>query len=757
MKISLEWLGDFIAGVESVDALVDDLTMSGTEVEAVETIGFRSDHVITARIESFVQHPNADRLSVCQVTDGKETRQIVCGAKNFKVGDVVPLAVPGASLPGGFKIKESKLRGELSQGMMCSAKELGLGEGADGLMILDSATPLGVPLHEAIPTDTVLTLEVTPNRADLLSYVGVARELGALGYDRKEVERSAPRVDGASEWSVINESGNDCPRYTLQRVSGVKVGPSPDWLRRRLASVGIRPINNVVDITNYVLLETGQPLHAFDAARLQGRAISVRSAGAGESILALNGKSYALVEEDLVIADGAGPVALAGVMGGELSAVTESTTEIILESAAFAPGKVRRTSRRLALFSDSSYRFERGIDPLAVDRARARAVELLTSLAGATWVGDVVESGPVVLIEHEVALRPERVSEVMGRPVAEETIQKLLVGLGLTQTSEGAWKIPSFRPDLTREIDLVEEVARLEGLASVPARTRFEAVAESRADRTHARRSGLAQKLAAWGYQEWVTNSLLPRSEEREDSVVIANPLNEDYAVLRRDLLAGALPCVARNLAYGQESVLGFEIGSVYLKTTEGPVQEDRLLVIAAGLERAAHWTEGAREVDYFTVKGIVDRLIELFPELAAVEVRLVEPGLRKTHGIKTPVFYAELSLPTADRGSVKRFCPVSSYPAVRRDLAFVVDRAVPHSAMKATLESCGIAELESVVFFDLFVDETGEKLASEKKSLAYALTYRSGERTLTEKDVAGWEEKLLKAAAEKHGAVLRS
>ncbi|GAB4241801.1 MAG: phenylalanine--tRNA ligase subunit beta [Candidatus Methylacidiphilales bacterium] len=756
MKLSLEWLSAFVRAPLDPVVLAEQLTMSGTEVEAIDSIGFRSDLVVTARIESFVQHPNADRLSVCQVNDGKGLRQIVCGAKNFSAGDVVPLALPGAELPGGFKIKESKLRGELSQGMMCSAKELGLGEGSEGLLLLDRAQAPGVPLHQVIPADTVLTLEVTPNRSDLLSVRGLAREIGALGYPLELPPVGSKASGDPADWTVRVESPGACPRYTLQVVRGIQVGPSPDWLRRRLEASGIRPINNVVDITNYVLLEFGQPLHAFDVGRLQGRTISVRQAVEGESFLALNGKTYSLSGDDLVIADEAGPVALAGVMGGEGSSVHEGTTEIVLESAAFSPGLVRTTSRRLALISDSSYRFERGIDPALVDQARNRALELLVEMAGATSWSQPVESAPLTIPSATVVLRPERLNRVLGQPMSPATLERHLRALGFASHDGQQWQVPSHRPDVSREIDLIEEVARLEGLEKIPTRTVFEPVSGSVADRVEARDRDLADLLSAWGYQEWVTSSLLPRKEAGEGTVRILNPLNEDVAVLRSNLLASGLPCVARNLAYGQKSVLAFEIGIVFKEAAGEPVEEKHLLVVAAGEERGDHWSEPGRMVDHFTVQGIMEALAERVKGLSAWKVVAVDPATRKAHGIKVPVFACEIPLKDPGLSRFRQYAEVSPFPAVRRDLAFVVDRSVTHQEILQTVKGCGIGELERIDVFDLFADDSGEKLPREKKSLAYALTYRSRERTLTEKDVAGWEARIIQAVSGAHGAVLR-
>ncbi|NJK90934.1 MAG: phenylalanine--tRNA ligase subunit beta [Blastochloris sp.] len=390
MKIVLSWLREYCAWTWSEEELIEKLTMSGTEVESVYHTGFSGDAgtFVAVRIDSALPHPNADRLSVCLVNDGKGQRQIVCGAKNFKVGDIVPCALPGAVMPAGFEIKDSKMRGERSSGMLCSGTELGLPQQEDGLLILGAEVQPGTPLRELFQGETVLEVEVTPNRADLLSYQGLARELVALGavpVARPESPVLARRGQGA--WKLDIQDRELCPRYTVAAFEQVRVAESPAWLQEKLRAMGLRPVNNVVDITNLVLFETGQPLHAFDAARLKGDTLSVRLAGEKESILALDGKSYELSGNDLVIADAEGPVAIAGVMGGELSSVGEATTRLVLESAQFKAGRVRQTSRRLGLMSDSSYRFERGIDPQAVDRAAGPGCYFVAGIGRSAFAG----------------------------------------------------------------------------------------------------------------------------------------------------------------------------------------------------------------------------------------------------------------------------------------------------------------------------------------------------------------------------------
>lgn len=750
-----------------VDQLAEKLTMSGTEVEAIDRKGFSGDGVVTARIVSFTQHPNADRLSVCQVDDGSGTRQIVCGAKNFKAGDVVPLAQPGATLPNGMTIKKSKLRGETSEGMLCSAAELGMAADAAGLLILDPETKPGIPFKELAKGDTVIEVEVTPNRADLLSHFGVARELAAIGARWIEGKQALPAwtAAGISPARVAVDDAADCPRYTACVLTDVKVGPSPAWLAEKLESAGLRAVNNVVDITNYVLMEYGQPLHAFDAAKLaqaaDGKAdLQVRRAKDGEAFLALDGKTYELKAADLVIASGESAVALAGVMGGEHSGVTSATTEVVLESAAFKPGLVRATSRRLGLISDSSYRFERGIDPRLVDAASARAAQLLQELAGARVAGAPVESAPVKLDEPVVPLRQERIAQVFGVEVPASRVEEILAALGCTR-AEGGWRVPSHRPDLRREIDLIEEISRIEGLAKVPARLPGGIAGRSAADRDYELEQGLRAVLVARGFYEMETSSLLPAARVPEAGLFLGNPLTQDHAALRFDLLSTLLPCVQRNLARQQASVLGFEIGRVFRAEAKAegrwPNETKRIAVVMAGMLGGLHWKQAAGEADYFALKGVWEMLRKLCPGLKlAGALGAVDPAVLKAHDLKVPVYAFEAELPAAEEKPGAVFQAMGNFPAVRRDLALVVDRAVPHERLDAALRGAGVGELEAVACFDVFIDESGAKLAKDKKSVAYALTFRSSERTLTEAEVAGWEQKILAKVKAETGAELR-
>jgi len=749
MKFSLRWLSHYIDLTVPVPQMLDRLTLAGTEVEHITVTGVESPHIVVAQIISSTQHPNADRLSVCQVNDGTGTRQIVCGAKNYKVGDKVPLALPGAKLPGDFTIKESKLRGELSQGMLCSAKELALAEDADGLLILTPDAPVGKIFSEYQPGDTLFDVEVTSNRPDLLSYRGIAREIAAIGAGQLKVLRTTTISFPAAmpEWTARLSAPDLGPYYSATHLTGVNVGPSPAWLQEAIASTGHRPINNVVDITNYVLFETGQPLHAFDAAKLAGRVIEVRRARAGEKLEALDDKTYALLPDDLVIADESGPIAIAGVMGGKPTGVTELTTEIVLEAAWFQPATVRRTSRRLGLISDSSYRYERRVDPGALLAARDRALALFIELTGATISSQSSVVGAPPESRGPITLRTNRIESLLGMHIPFVSVEKNLLQLGcekLPETShdhETIWQPPTFRDDLHREIDLIEEIARLHGLEGVPSRVVTGLHPETDADRAHDCLLKLRRALSARGWDECVTDALIERRfATPERSLEIANPLSELQTHLRPALKTSLLQVAAKNLARGVAQLRLFEVGRVYEKRDQSTFEPLRLGLLVAGLAQDAAWYQGERSADYFDLHGMVDFLLKNanINDKDILELGQITVSDLKIHGIKVSVFYAEIALDAwlARFPQPERYLPVPAFPPVRRDLAVVLPKAVPHAMVEETIRAAKAPNLESVRLFDVFLDPKGEKIRADQKSLAYALTYRAPDRTLTEREV---------------------
>ena len=795
MKVSLNWLRELVELPPTVPALVDLLTMAGVEVEGIATTGCTIANVVVAQIQESVQHPNADRLSVCKVDDGSGTqRQIVCGAKNYKVGDKVPLALPGAQLAPDFVIKAGKLRGVESDGMLCSAKELQLAEDADGLLILPADARVGTAISELFSGDTVLDLEITPNRADLLSVVGIAREVGTLTGNRarlpkfQRVEESVP--------SSIEVTASECLTYTARRISGVKVGPSPEWLRSKIEAIGLRSINNIVDVTNYVMLELGQPLHAFDAAKLNGE-INVRLARSGEEFLALDGKTYKLADNHLLIADAEKAVAIAGVMGGELTGVTDATTDIVLESAQFLPRSVRRTSRELGISTDSSYRFERGIDPAGVVRASQRAEELILELAGgcaaplraglpkdSPFTGQAVDFGGEVLT-HSVSLRRERVCALLGIDVSCERIEQILTAFGL-EKREAGWAVPSFRPDLTREVDLIEEIARVIGMDAIPARTTARFAGASATDRNYDRAMALRRAFVAQGLHEARSITLVPTQPlgmaytqtAPENLQRVKNPMNDDQVVLRPHLLHGLLTAVTTNLRAGAASVRLFEIGRVF--STRRPEEFLHAAVVLSGLVSERTWRAGeGRGADLFDLKSLLSVVLgegvtfktdanpalalSLVIEFAGKPVGFAGqlwPADARALDATAPVLFAEIDLVALWKLSApdvaKKYREIPRFPATTRDIAMLAPLSLAHEEVERTLVSAKEPLLAGVELFDVFTDATGAKVPADKKSLAYSLTYRSPERTLTADEVNAAHTKLKQRLTTQLGVALR-
>ena len=776
MKVSLNWLRELVELPASVPELIDLLTLAGVEVEDIETLGVAIPQVVVAEIRESVQHPNADRLSVCQVDDGSGApRQIVCGAKNYKVGDKVPLALPGAVLPGDFKINVGKLRGVESQGMLCSADELGLPKGEDGLLILPASAKPGSPISELFPSDTVLDLEITPNRPDLLCHIGIAREIAALTGKQFKPPVETMKLGGFGG-SVIDVDSEECQIYTALTITNVQVGPSPEWLRRKLEAIGLRAINNVVDITNYVMFQTGQPLHAFDAAKLDGD-IRVRMAAEGEEFVALDGRTYRLTAQHLVIADASHAIALGGVMGGAATGVTESTRTIILESAYFEPANIRRTSRSLGLASDSSYRFERGVDIAGVVHSSNLAAALVEKVAGGA-IGDLgvgfaedstfgIDPGAILdeeestVFTHTVPLRVKRCAALLGAPVSEDRIAAILTGFGLRK-ADGAWEIPSFRRDLTREVDLIEEVARVVGIDSIPGRAQARFAHASAADRDYDLQMSLRRALAGRGFAEARTLMLVgdkaPGIEltgvAPEDFRRLKNPMNDDQVILRPGLLPGLLKALTANLRAGAKTVRLFEIGRVF--SSKGQEESARLGILLSGAVADRIWRSGeGSAADLFDLKGVVQSVLEGVELTAtanpahalALEVKIAGrvvgiagqlwPKDARAVDAEAPVLFAEIDLGLLPAASeAKRYRELPRFPAVTRDIALIAPLSLPHAEIVSVLRSAGEALLVDVEVFDVFTDPTGVRVPADRKSIAYSLTYRSADRSLTTEEV---------------------
>ena len=780
MKISLSWLQTHLdLSVRTTAQLSDLLTFAGIEVEGIEEKGVDSDKIVVGQILESVQHPNADRLSVCQVDDGSgKPRQIVCGAKNYKVGDKVPVALPGAILPGNFEIKEGQLRKVASNGMMCSGKELGLGDDHSGLLILDPELPTGKLFKDLVQPDVQFDLEITPNRSDLLSHLGLARELAALTglplKGERDHTKSTTILKAVRPDEVEIKAADGCPFYTARIIKGIKVGPSPEWLRQRLESVGLRPINNIVDITNYVMFEMGQSLHAFDLAKLSG-GIVVRYAAEGEKITALDGNEYSLVTSDLVIADQKRPVAVAGVMGGEDTGVTDTTTDILLESAYFTPSIVRRTGRRLGLSSDSSYRFERGIDPQQVQGGSELATKLILTIAGGTAEDVTLSAGEIPQLVGEVELDEARAHRLLGIPdLQADEIHSILEKLGLKKQSaahdKSRWQIPSYRLDLQRSVDLVEELARVIGLERVPSRNAAIVGSGDAADRTYDLAMQIRHTLVHRGFNEAQTLRLISNAQLTDSlgiadaangSVPVKNPLSEDHTHLRPSVTPGLIATAALNIRQGANRLRFFEIGRVFLKLPNGTTrEEDRIAMLLSGPVSPTSWSDGdPRIADIFDLRGAIESL----SGLGGIEIKRgtdngtfllnseirsgnrvlgwiaqLHPARARQVDARHPVYVAELLLSAVRQGSSgpAKFEELPKFPAITRDVAMEAPADLANQKVAAYFSGLKEPLLIKAEVFDVFADPSGEKMPRDRKSLAYSLTYRSAERTLETAEV---------------------
>ncbi|MGI8957687.1 MAG: phenylalanine--tRNA ligase subunit beta [Chthoniobacterales bacterium] len=781
MTFSLNWLGEFVELPNDVGQLSDLLTLAGVEIEGIEKRGANFPNVVVAQITSSAQHPNADRLSVCQVDDGSgQPRQIVCGAKNYKVGDKVPLAQPGAVLPRDFKIKASKLRGVESQGMLCSAKELGLAEDASGLLILSPEARIGAPISELFPNDTILDVEITPNRADLLSHYGLAREIAALTEKPlRALEIAEPAT--ATGDSVKISAPNECPFYSARRISNITVGPSPAWLRAKLETVGLRSINNIVDLTNFVMLEIGQPLHAFDADKLEG-GINVRLAQPNEQFLVLDGRTYNLSPKNMLIADAVRGIAIGGVMGGEDTGVTNATRNVLLESAYFRPANIRRTARDLNLPSDASYRFERGVDPGMVLRASERAAQLIREIAGGEPADETITAGTLPAPPAGFSLRYARCNELLGAAVAPEEVDRILEGFGIHKLGatdeQSSWRIPSYRSDLRREVDLIEEVVRVFGISGIPAADRSRFTPVSAADRRYDFEMRLRQRLVGRGFLEARTSALVGRQTLgtgfAETAVELRNPLSEDHVALRPSLLPGLIAALERNVRAGAKSVRLFEIGRVFLPPNGNEVRRLALLLCGAA-SASTYWRGGpSRTLDLFDLKGALgaaglgEVALRRFggAEFALATEIVFDHEKRGLGGqlisgqssASAPVFVAEVDLPDEFEAtaSARQFRELQRFPSIRRDVALIASEELSHEEILAALKSANEPLLATVELFDLFSGKGAEHIATGRKSLAYSLTYSDKNRTLTSDEVSAAHDRIRERLRSQLGVELR-
>lgn len=796
MKLSENWLREWVDPGVARDELCHRLDMIGLEVESVMAFGDGLDGVVVGEIVEAVPHPDADRLRVCKVVAHGEPLQIVCGAPNARVGLKAPLALLGARLPNGIEIKAATLRGVESQGMLCSAKELGLDADASGLMELPVDAPTGAPLTQvlALP-DAVIELGLTPNRADCLGMRGIAYDVAAA-FGTTVREPSAAPVAAASDRSrgIRLEAGADCPRYLGRIVEGIDArAPTPSWLAERLRRAGLRPISVVVDVTNYVMLELGQPLHAFDNDSLDGD-IVVRRARGTETLALLDGREVEVGDDFLLIADGRGPLALAGVMGGLESRVTDATRTIFFEAAHFAPAAIIGRARRLGMHTDASHRFERGVDPELPRRAIERATGLLTAIAGGA-PGPVLEA---TLPEHlprrpVVPLRRARIARLLGIAIADAEVERILGALemAIERTADG-WRAtpPSRRFDIAIEEDLIEEVARIHGYERIPVQAPAGELAPTPAPESRLADGRLRGLLAARGWLEAVTFAFVDQHSlaawDLDDGAVpLANPLSADLGVMRTSLLPGLVQALAYNRARQHERVRLFELGRSYHARAAGemPAETDRLALAACGSADGEHWDRSGqprRPLDFHDLKGDLEALIALGGEPdrwrfeSAADIAWLHPGraarllrdgepaglfgalhpsLQKTLDLGEDVYVAEIELDALRRARVPQAQPLSRFPQVRRDIAVTVADTVPYAALADAVRGALGEQLEQLVAFDEY---RGPGLSVGVKSVAMGLILRHPSRTLTDEDADLAVARAVRALSEEFKAELR-
>jgi phenylalanyl-tRNA synthetase beta chain len=805
MKVTLNWLKQYVDFNWSPEELTERLTLLGLEVEGVHKVAGDFEGIVVAQVITRDKHPNADKLSLCRVNDGRGERQIVCGAHNFKAGDKVPLILPGASLPPKpgetqpFTIKVGKIRGLESQGMLCSPQELGLSDDVDGLLLLRDDARVGQPFAEYLGRsggDAVYDLEVTPNRPDWNSVVGIAREIAALtGNPLKLPEIKIPASNSKIEdlAAIRVEDAELCPRYTARLVRGVKIGPSPDWLRSTLEKVGIRSINNVVDVTNFVMMEIGQPLHAFDYRLLAKAAdgkptIVVRRAAANEKFTTLDGQARTLTGDMLLIADEQHGIALAGIMGGQNTEINNATTDVLIESACFEPANIRRTSKTLGLRSESSYRFERGADPGVSDWAGARCAQLILETAGGEVAEGLLDIRAAEIKPKEITLRHHKVNELLGLSLRPEEIEYFLGQLGLKITQRKVrpvgedgppepvtFRIPPFRVDLKREADLIEEVARLYGVDKIPATPPRGALGVNAHDDVHDDLAEARRLLVGMGLYETQGQTLVSGAEpgaSGANTIALANPLSADMDVLRPSLLPGLIQSLRHNVSRKNHDLALFEIGRVFSSAGGGTGEQRRLAIALTGQRHPLFWSGEARDAkcDVFDLKGVLDEFLEQFGLrgvafarrldntgvfLESATVRIVKdevgefgqltPALAKRSDLRDAVFLAELNLDALLKWRVtaKSFKPLPAFPAIRRDVAMVVPEQTMHDSVVRLVKQTKPGNLESVELFDVF---RGGNVPAGQKSMAYAFTYRHAERTLTDNEVNAAHDKVVAA-----------
>lgn len=802
MRISHNWLKELIDLELDPHETANKLTLIGLEVEEVTSYGSKLEGVIVGEVLEVKEHPNADRLRLCKVNTGNETVQIVCGADNVASGQKVPVATVGTTLPvetengEPFTIREAKLRGEESRGMICAEDELGLGDDHSGIMVLDEKLKIGTPLYDAIDiyTDTIIDIEITPNRPDATCHVGVARDLAAaLDLELKKPYRTDyPDPDPLDDIEIEIEAPEKCNRYVGKVVEDVTIKESPSWLKNRLKALGVRPVNNVVDVTNYVLLEIGQPLHAFDLNTIKGNKIVVKDFEEEIEFETLDHIKRTCSPGTLFICDAEEPVAIAGVMGGVDSEVGNETQNILIESAYFDPGTIRKTAKEQNLQTDASYRFERGIDPQIQRIAAERAAELIAETSDGKIIDGCTDVHPIKTEEHELTLRKSYVNRLLGTDLDTTEIQNILEGLELEAIEKNkdsiVYSIPTFRPDLAREVDLIEEVGRLYDYNKIPAPEHAKFTSPEPISDWEELVSKAKDVAKGMRFREIYTNSLMPETDaellgELDDMIHTLNPISKDMTTLRPSLLSGFLRSAAYNFNRKAKQVRMFEVGNVFEKSDEGTYfsnikEQTNILFGIAGFRTIEHWKTEPEYFDFFDLKKLIQTFLEQFgieKHLNADTVdehtliysykdteigRLyrISQELLDYYEIEHPAFIGEFSLTqisnVRNRVAEQEYQPVPKFPSFEFDFAVVVDSSIKAGTLLKTIEQTAGDSLHDLQIFDVF---EGESLGENKKSLAFRLSFIDKNKTLTIKDVEPIINKVLKVLDEKFSAKLRS
>lgn len=801
MIISLKWLQKYVDVSVSIEELVDRLTMVGLEVEGVHKPDAALQKVVTARLESVEPHPKADRLHLCHVSDNRRTYRVVCGAPNLQIGSIVPLALPGAQLEGGVTLQETEIRGEISQGMLCSQMELGVGDDTSGIWILAPDTPVGISISKAMENDDViLDIGITPNRGDCLSIIGVAREVSAIcGVPLRYPDAVPPEgnIDVNSLSSVTVDDTIGCPRYAARVVQNVKIGPSPEWLRNRVEAVGVRSINNIVDVTNFIMMEMGQPLHAFDFDRLAEHRIVVRRAQEGERFATLDEVERVLFEDTLLICDGKNPVAIAGIMGGLHSEIKPDTANVLIESAYFQPQCIRRSSKKLGLRTESSFRFERGVDPAGLVRALDRAAQLMVEVGGGEIAKGRIDVYPNPIAPPVIRLRVDRTNQLLGTRLEPSEMAEVLrrIEMQVKELDSNHLEVvpPLFRPDITREVDLAEEIVRLVGYDKIPVTAPWAAVEAASFDPHLRARQEVKYVLQGAGFfevlnysfiaEESIKKMRLPDGDSRLNPVRLMNPLSEEQAVMRTSLVPGLLETVRHNFDHGNEDLRIFELSKVFATVEKAALPEERhhLVGAMAGLQIPDSLYGGKEEVGYADVKGVTESFLSMFyldgvsfkiddstpyldPKMAASVycggqhlgcLGRVHPEVLEAFDLKrsTYIFEFDFERVFALRSPRPLFRPMPKFPSVTRDMAIVVDSTVTVQEPFDYILEQHEPLLELIEVFDVF---KSKQLGAGKRSIGYRLVYRAPDRNLTDEEVNDIHQRLVNKVLGKFQASLR-